>query len=67
MSTFESVFCDHAAMRDHCDGGCEHYECPCGIYWDEAEGGGPHWDPYEELNHDHDLGSDVSDVRERQY
>jgi hypothetical protein len=54
LSTYDSVFCDHTAMREHCNG-CGHYECPCGILWDDgAEGGGPHWLPeldLEDLKH----------------
>lgn len=37
------AYCDHRRMVDHCEARgkprCEHYECPCGIFWDEgAEG-----------------------------
>ena len=41
--------CDHAQMRECCEG-CGHFSCPCGITWDESAEGGPFRDDifYEE-------------------
>lgn len=35
--------CDHKNMTDCCAGGCGHYTCSCGEYWDDGFSG-----PFEE-------------------
>lgn len=42
----DGAFCDHTDMVECCPG-CGHFNCPCGVSWDEGFEGDEYLDPFD--------------------